>query len=474
MRKNDITELVIIDQDDSGNGIGKADGFPLFVRHAVIGDRVRAVITKLKKNYGYARTLKVLEPSPFRRCAPCAECVRCGGCQLQEMDYGAQLQFKHRKVSDCLSRIGGFRDIVPDPVIPSEAEFRYRNKAQFPVAGSRDGRVVAGFYAGRTHDIIPAKDCLLVPESFGGIVSAVLKWMERFGIEPYDEKTGRGLVRHIFIRKSSLTGEHYVCLVINAAGISHRDELVRMLKERADICGIALNINTTRGNVILGDRLQVIWGSPFMQDAVGGVKYNISPLSFYQVNHAQTEKLYEKVMEFADLTGTENVFDVYCGSGTISLYAARKAAHVTGIEIVPDAVRDAGENAKRNGILNAEFIEGRAEEKLPELVRAAGRQSGNSPGGADVVILDPPRKGCDKVTLDAVRKAAPEKIIYVSCNPATLARDLRYLCAEPGKGEPGGRPRGSAYAIRRVSPVDMFPQTVHVETVCLMSRVEGK
>ncbi len=452
IKKNDIIEVVIVDQDDSGNGIGKLDGFPLFVRHAITGDRVRAVITKLKKSYGYAKTLKVIEPSPVRRDAPCAECRRCGGCQLQEMEYGAQLEFKRKKVQACLSRIGGFKDLIPDQPVPSENEFRYRNKAQFPVARSRDGKIVAGFYAGRTHDIIPAEDCMLVPDSFGKIVSNVIKWMELYGIEPYDEKNGSGCVRHIFIRRSHMTKEHYVCLVINARDVSHRKELVNMITESVPVCGIALSINMTSGNVILGDTVKTIHGSSFMRDSIGCVKYNISPLSFYQVNHAQTEKLYAMAAEYADLKGTETVYDIYCGSGTISLYLASKAARVIGIEVISDAVKDAGENAELNCIHNACFIKGRAEDKLPELV-------GDSKA-ADVVILDPPRKGCDHITMDAVVKAGPERIVYVSCDPATLARDLKYF-SEKG------------YEPVKVTPVDMFPQTVHVETVVLLSREKG-
>ena len=468
MRKNDQIELTIVDQDDHGNGIGKLDGFPFFVQHAVTGDRVRAVITKLKKNYGYAKTLKVTEPSPFRRTAPCAECRRCGGCQLQEMDYTAQLDFKYRKVRSCLERIGGFRDIesVMEPVVPSDREFRYRNKAQFPVARMKDGSIAAGFYAGRTHDIIPVKDCMLVPESFSLIVERVLTWMRQNDIEPYDEKTGSGCVRHIFIRCSEMTGEHYICLVINEHDLPDeavKDRLISSLKDAVPVCGIALNINRSRGNVILGDRIKVLYGDGFMTDSIGDVKYSISPLSFYQVNHGQTEKLYSLVKDFAGVTYSSNkssgnkssgnegcgtVFDVYCGSGTIGLYLAKDFGELCGIEIVPDAVRDAEANACLNGIQNARFITGSAEEKLPGLVAEKGH--------ADVIILDPPRKGCDKVTLDAVVKAAPDRIVYVSCDPATLSRDLKYLY-------------GSGYEPVRVRPVDMFPETVHVETVCLLT-----
>ena len=449
-KKNTVVTVDITDMGQDGEGIGKVEGYTLFVKDAVIGDRVQVKMMKAKKSYGYARLLEILIPSPDRvdpRC-PCAR--QCGGCQIQALSYASQLKFKEEKVRSCLERIGGFERIPLQPVIGMESPYRYRNKAQFPIGRGKDGRPVAGFYAGRTHTIIPQEDCVLGIRENQSILEVVLGFMEEYSIPAYREEDGTGLVRHVLIRSGFATRELMVCLVINGEALPKAQVLVERLKDIAGIASISLNINTARTNVILGDRVEVLWGKPYIEDVLDGVRYQISPLSFYQVNPIQTRELYRKALQYAGLHGTETVWDLYCGIGTISLFLAGQAGHVYGVEIVPPAIEDARKNAQLNGIENAEFFVGKAEEVL-------ARKYQEEQISADVIVVDPPRKGCDSAVLETMLQIRPKRIVYISCDPATLARDLKILCQ--------GR-----YKLQKVQPVDMFPHTTHVETVCLLLR----
>lgn len=456
MQKNDIVTVDIEDIGVNGEGIGKVDGYTLFIKDAVVGDRVEAKVMKAKKNYGYARMMKLLESSPARVKPRCTYARACGGCQIQEMSYEQQLLFKGKKVRNNLERIGGFPgellERVMEPVLGMEDPFGYRNKAQFPFGTDREGNPVTGFYAGRTHDIIANTDCALGVPVNQEILKIILAFMKEYGIPSYDEKDGKGLLRHVLIRYGFTTKEIMVCLVVNGSRIPHADVLIRRLCGIDGMTSISLSPNTRKTNVIMGDSYQVLWGQGYITDCIGNVRYQISPLSFYQVNPVQTEKLYSLALEYAGLRGGETVWDLYCGIGTISLFLAQKAGKVYGVEIVPQAIEDAKRNAEINGITNAEFFVGKAEEVLPEYYE---KHAGES-AGADVIVVDPPRKGCDGVLLDTIVKMQPEKVVYVSCDSATLARDLKVLC-------------GSGYELVKVRPVDMFPMTVHVETVVLLS-----
>ena len=448
-RKNDLVTLEIEDCGIDGEGIGKADGFTVFVKDAVIGDTVTAKIIKAKKNYGYGRLMEVLKPSPYRVEPKCEFARQCGGCQLQALSYDQQLVFKTNKVKGHLERIGGFTDIPMEPIIGMDELFHYRNKAQFPVGRNKEGKIVTGFYAGRTHNIIENRDCALgVPEN-KEVLDRVIAHMEKYGIEPYNEATGKGLVRHVLIRYGYFTKEVMVCLILNGNKIPKEEQLVKSLCEIPGMTSITINVNKKRSNVILGEEIRLLWGQEYITDRIGDISYQISPLSFYQVNPMQTQKLYAKALEYADLHGQETVWDLYCGIGTISLFLAQKAKFVRGVEIVPAAIENAKENAKLNGLENTEFFVGKAEEVLPREYKKNGVY-------ADVIVVDPPRKGCDETLLETMIEMNPERIVYVSCDSATLARDLKYLCE-----------RG--YELRKVCPVDQFGMTVHVETVVLLS-----
>ena len=450
MKKDDLIEVTIEDLSEEGTGIGKFEGMTFFIKDAVIGDRVRAKIMKMKKNYGFARLMEVLTPSPDRVEPLCPVARQCGGCQIQAMSYEAQLAFKTRKVENNLKRIGKFEEIPMESIIGMEDPFHYRNKAQFPFGKNRDGKIITGFYAGRTHSIIENTSCHLGKEVNEKILEKILAWMNAFHVEPYNEATGKGLMRHSLIRCGFRTGEIMVCLVINGRKIPGEEALVDSLKIIPGMTSISLNVNKEKTNVILGREVINLWGRPYIEDYIGEVKYQISPLSFFQVNPVQTERLYGKALEYAGLTGEETVWDLYCGIGTISLFLARKARKVYGVEIIPDAIEDARRNASLNGFTNTEFYVGKAEEILPEKYEKEGVR-------ADVIVVDPPRKGCDETLLSTMVKMQPERIVYVSCDSATLARDLRYLC-------------DNGYELKRVCPADMFPQTVHVETVVLLSQ----
>ena len=451
-RKNDLVTLEIEDCGIDGEGIGKADGFTVFVKDAVIGDTVTAKIIKAKKNYGYGRLMEVLKPSPYRVEPKCEFARQCGGCQLQALSYDQQLVFKTNKVKGHLERIGGFTDIPMEPIIGMDELFHYRNKAQFPVGRNKEGKIVTGFYAGRTHNIIENRDCALGVAENKEVLDRVIAHMEKYGIEPYNEATGKGLVRHVLIRYGYFTKEVMVCLILNGNKLPKEEQLVKSLCEIPGMTSITINVNKKHSNVILGEEIRLLWGQEYITDRIGDISYQISPLSFYQVNPMQTQKLYAKALEYADLHGQETVWDLYCGIGTISLFLAQKAKFVRGVEIVPAAIENAKENAKLNGLENTEFFVGKAEEVLPREYKKNGVY-------ADVIVVDPPRKGCDETLLETMVEMNPERIVYVSCDSATLARDLKYLCE-----------RG--YELRKVCPVDQFGMTVHVETVVLLSKGE--
>ena len=461
MNKNDIVTVEITDIGVSGEGIGHVDGYTLFIKDAVIGDVVEAKVMKAKKNYGYARLMKVITPSEYRVEPKCAFARRCGGCQIQEMSYDRQLVFKDQKIRGNLERIGGFTkdqiDTVMQPVVGMEHPFGYRNKAQFPFGADKEGNPITGFYAGRTHDIIANTDCALGVEKNKEILEIILQYMRENKIKSYDEKTGKGLIRHVLIRYGFKTKEIMVCLVVNGKRLPKAERLIEKLIQIEGMTSITISPNTRRDNVIMGDSYEILWGQGYITDYIGNVKYQISPLSFYQVNPVQTEKLYRLALEYADLKGDETVWDLYCGIGTISLFLAQKAKQVYGVEIVPQAIDDAKENAKINAIDNAEFFVGKAEEVLPEYYAEYEREHNGKTAHADVIVVDPPRKGCDETLLETIVKMQPEKVVYVSCDSATLARDLKYLCA-------------NGYEIRMCRGVDQFPQSVHVETVVLLSQ----
>lgn len=463
MNKNDIVTVEITDIGVSGEGIGHVDGYTLFIKDAVIGDVVEAKVMKAKKNYGYARLMKVITPSEYRVEPKCVFARRCGGCQIQEMSYDRQLVFKDQKIRGNLERIGGFTkdqiDTVMQPVVGMEHPFGYRNKAQFPFGTDKEGNPITGFYAGRTHDIIANTDCALGVEQNKEILEIILQYMRENKIKSYDEKTGKGLIRHALIRYGFKTKEIMVCLVINGKKLPKAERLIEKLIQIEGMTSITISPNTRRDNVIMGDSYEILWGQGYITDYIGNVKYQISPLSFYQVNPVQTEKLYGLALEYADLKGDETVWDLYCGIGTISLFLAQKAKQVYGVEIVPQAIDDAKENAKINAIDNAEFFVGKAEEVLPEYYAEYEREHNGETAHADVIVVDPPRKGCDETLLETIVKMQPEKVVYVSCDSATLARDLKYLCA-------------NGYEIKMCRGVDQFPQSVHVETVVLLSKGE--
>lgn len=471
MKKNDRFVLKIEDMGENGEGIGRLDGYIWFVKDAVIGDVIEAGVTKMKKQYGFARLIRVIEPSEYRTEERCPSARRCGGCQIQAVDYQEQLRLKEKKVYNNLKRIGGLSSlllpggeetteqtkeekernaVVMEPIIGMENPWRYRNKAQFPFGRNKDGRIVTGFYAGRTHDIVEQEDCLLGVEENREILSIIRNFMEEYKIEPYNEETHRGLVRHVLIRKGFQTGELMVCLVINGRKLPGQQALTEHLLEIPGMTSISLNVNQEKTNVILGKELINLWGEGHITDYIGAVQYRISPLSFYQVNPVQTERLYGTALEYAGLTGNETVWDLYCGIGTISLFLAQKAKQVYGVEIVPQAIDDARENARLNHMENVEFFVGKAEEVLPE-------QYERNQIYADVIVVDPPRKGCDEKCLETIVKMSPKRVVYVSCNSSTLARDVKYL-----------EERG--YRTERVRCVDMFPHSGHVETVVKLKK----
>ena len=540
MKKNDIFELEITDMGTDGEGIGHYDGMTFFVKDALIGDVITARATKLKKNYGYARVEEIKTPSTFRIEPKCALHKRCGGCQIQALSYEKQLEFKNDKVRNNLMRIGGFSEdelsAKMAPPVGIDDPYRYRNKAQFPVGRDKDGNIITGFYASRSHNIIPVDDCMLGVPVNKEILDIIKAWMNEYGIEPYDEVSRTGLVRHVLIRYGFTSKQIMVCLVINGDGLDSKrrgenvnvscvasgkitdkrdrdrasynkandskasdsrynatDTLCERLSKIDGMTSISYNINKENTNVILGKKTVCIWGRSYIEDTIHllsypdftpqgtGITYQISPQSFYQVNPKQTEKLYSTALEFAGLTGKESVWDLYCGIGTISLFLSQRAKKVYGVEIVPQAIDDAKNNAKINGITNAEFFVGKAEEVLPEFYANAKKSTNTlnisinkesetiqpETGVAkqtdeadmltpDVIVVDPPRKGCDEKCLDTMLKMEPQRIVYVSCDSATLARDLKILCEEE-------------YELVKWQAFDQFSHTGHIETIVKLS-----
>ncbi|MGI6668713.1 MAG: 23S rRNA (uracil(1939)-C(5))-methyltransferase RlmD [Acetivibrionales bacterium] len=461
--KNRDYVVDITDMTHEGLGVGRIDGLAVFTDGALAGEQVELKIIKVRRTYAVGKLLKVLKPSPDRVIPFCSVFKRCGGCSLQHMDYNAQLAFKTKLVRDSLERIGGLDDVKVRDTIGMKSPYNYRNKAQYPVA-SADGRIVTGFYAPRSHEVIGSEECRIQDAESDRIRKLVTGFMMEKGIPAYDEKTGKGLVRHIITRVGFNTGEIMVILVINGDTLPHVDELVKRLVDGTGSKGTAfqnsgssrvksvyLNVNTANTNVIMGDKNILVYGSESIAEKIGDYTFMISPGSFFQVNTAQTEVLYSKVLEFAGLNGSETVFDLYCGIGTISLFLSSRARMVYGVEVVTAAVNDARKNAELNGAGNVEFIEGEAEKAVPELYRKGIN--------ADVVVLDPPRKGCDESLLRLIAAdMRPDRIVYVSCNPATLACDLKYLDAQ-------------GYRAAEVQPVDLFPWTGHVECVVLITKL---
>lgn len=448
MKKNDIFEIDITGMTHEAMGVGKVEGIAVFVQGAIKGERVIAKIIKVARNYAIARVEKWITKS-LERCEPfCQVYKRCGGCSLQHMTYDMQLRFKHEVVKDNLERIGGFKGIHVNPVIGMEKPMNYRNKAQYPVGMDSNGPI-SGFYAKRSHTIIDSDSCGIQhvgSETTKNVVMDIIKDLE---IPIYDENTRTGILRHIITRVSYSTDDIMLILVVTDAKVPKLDKLVQNIVCRIpEVKSIILNINKRTDNVILGDKVKTIYGAKTLIDNLGGLTFHIPPLSFYQVNPIQTEILYKKAVEFAQLSGTETVFDLYCGIGTISLFLAQRAKRVIGVEVVSEAIEAAKQNAKINNISNAEFFCGLAEDIVPKLYEKSIT--------ADVVVVDPPRKGCDIALLETMVDMLPKRIVYVSCNPSTLARDLKHLAA-------------NGYGIKEVQPVDLFPWTSHVETVVLLS-----
>ncbi len=489
LEKNQECEMLIEDMGNDGEGIGHLEGMAVFVKDTVMGDRILVKLIKVKKQYAYGRLMRILEPSAFRVEPICPLARSCGGCTLMQMEYNRQLAWKQDKVLNCMKRIGGISQAeeLMEPIIgmdvPEDAAFpaiHYRNKAQFPVQRGKDGRIKIGFYAGRTHDVMDTDRCYLQVPVTEEIVSRIRHFMEQYQVEPYHEETHSGLVRHILTRTGWHTGEVMVCLVINGTKLmGKRDrktgnaerrgiegenkrqpqgggqynveaQFVECLKDIPGMVSISLNYNPEMTNRILGSTCRTLWGQDHITDTIGDVKYQISPQSFYQVNPQQTEKLYAKALEYADLHGNETVWDLYCGIGTISLFLAQKARKVYGVEIVEAAVEDAKKNAALNGIGNVEFFAGKAEEVFPAQYEKTGER-------ANVIVVDPPRKGCDATLLDTIVRMAPDRIVYVSCDPATLARDVKVLA-------------GAGFAVKRICPVEQFSHNVHVETIMKLVR----
>lgn len=485
MTKNQIVTVTIEDIGTDGEGIGKVEGYTLFVKGAIIGDVAKVKVLKAKKTYGYAKVEELLIPSPDRVAPRCAVAGRCGGCQMQHLSYEKQLAHKADKVKNCLMRIGGLSeellDTVTEPIVGMDEPFYYRNKAQYPVGTDKDGKTVMGFYAGHSHNIIDCTDCAIQEPVNAVILPVIKEFMAEFGVASYEEEKGMGLLRHVLTRVGFHTKEVMVCLIINGTKFPKAEVLAERVKAAvekfglnpAECCGekassvdngqdivtnsgytlksFCLNVNTAKANVILGNEIIPVYGETYITDYIGDIKYQISPLSFYQVNPEQTVKLYNKALDYAELSGGEVVWDLYCGIGTISLFLAQKAGQVYGVEIVPQAIEDAKKNAVLNGMTNAEFFVGAAEDVMPEKYKESGGKM-----RADVICVDPPRKGCEESLLDTIVAMEPKRIVYVSCDPATLARDVKYL------GEKG-------YQVTRVCPVDQFAHTGHVETVVLLS-----
>ncbi len=451
VEKNKEYIFDIISQGYEGEGIAKIDNkYPIFIEGALKGEKVKVRIVKVNKNFAYGKLIEVLEPSEERVNPPCAIYKRCGGCKLQHASYKAQLDFKWDRVKDCVSKIGKLDPSIVKYPLGMENPWRYRNKVQLPI-GLINGEVKIGFFAPRSHDIIDMESCLIQDEIGDKVVKLTREWIEKFNIRPYNvdgEYDEKGIVRHIMIRRGFTTNEVMIVLVTNVENLPHKEEFVDlMVKNIPGIKSVIQNINSKKTNVILGLESKTLWGEDTISDYIGDFRFNISPLSFFQVNPIQTEVLYGKALEYANLTGNEEVFDAYCGTGTITLFLSQKAKKVYGVEIIPQAIDNAWINAKENKVENVEFFVGESEVVIPDLINKGVK--------ADVVVVDPPRKGCDKKLLDAITNIDAKKIVYVSCDPSTLGRDLKVL-------------EENGYKTLEVQPVDMFPNTAHIENVALL------
>ncbi|RSL31764.1 23S rRNA (uracil(1939)-C(5))-methyltransferase RlmD [Salibacterium salarium] len=452
VQKNDIITATFEDLTHEGAGVAKVDGYALFVPYGLPGETAKIKVLKTKKGYGFGKMLERIEESSDRTDAPCPIYYLCGGCQLQHMTYDAQLRFKHKQVQDAMKRIGGLEDVPVHPSIGMEDPWRYRNKAQVPVGENEDGDLKAGFFQKRSHRIIDMESCIIQQGANDEAVQIVKEIADKYNIKAYEEDKHRGTLRHIVTRQANSTEQLMIILVTNGPDLPHKKNLIADIREAMpNVTSIMHNANNKRTNVIFGEKTDVIWGEEYIYDYIGDIKFAISARSFYQVNPSQTKVLYDKALEYADLQGNETVIDAYCGIGTISLFLAQKAKHVYGVEVIPEAVSDAKRNAELNKMEGVTtFAVGEAEDVVPWWHKANGLEP-------DVFVVDPPRKGCDETLLQTMIDMKPEKIVYVSCNPATLARDLKIL-------EDGG------YETKEVQPVDMFPQTNHVETVVKLVR----
>ncbi len=449
MLKNDEIRLAIEDYTSEGNGVGRSEGLAVFVPNTAIGDTIRCLIIKVKPHYAVGKCLEVIESSKDRVKSDCPVFLQCGGCAFRHISYDAELKHKEKRVKDAFLRLGHL-DISLEQILGATNTNGYRNKAQYPVA-MENNEIKVGFYASRSHRIVCSCDCALHPPEFAQAVKLLKEFIKKHNVGVYDETAGRGVVRHLYLRKAFATGELMVCVVVNGTDLPHGQNLLEELKRIPGFKTLVLNTNTANTNVVLGEKCKTLSGDGFITDELCGLRIKLSPLSFYQVNREQTERLYKKAAEFADCNLTDTLLDLYCGTGTIGLSMAKSVKQLVGVEIVPDAVKDAMENAAVNGIKNARFLCADAADAAKTL---------NEEGiYANTVILDPPRKGCDRALLETVSGMDPEKIVYVSCDPATLARDCAIL-SELG------------YTVKRAVPVDLFPRTAHVECVVLMSRVK--
>lgn len=449
LKKNDIHDIEILDLSSEGSGIGKINNFIVFVQGALAGDTCEVKIVKIKKTYAYGIILKIIKPSIFRVESKCSVFKKCGGCTLQHLEYREQLALKQKIVKNCIERIAKIENVDIEPTIGMERPYYYRNKVQIPV-GNLNGKIEMGFYARNSHNIVDFEHCLIQPTVNEEILNIIKNHMEKYNILAYSEQQNTGCVRHIFLRGGHVTKEIMVCMVVkgkNSSVITNKEELIRNLNKIPNMSSIILNYNNDKTNVIMGSEIETLYGRNYIVDYIDDIKFKISAKSFYQVNSIQTEKLYKSVLECLNPSKSDVVLDAYCGIGTISLFLARHVKKVYGVEIVEDAISDAVENAHINNIENTEFIVGRAEEIIPEKFKE---------NDIDMIVLDPPRKGCHEDLINAVLNIRPKKIVYVSCDPATLARDLRKLCEK-------------SYSINQVMPFDFFPQTMHVESVVLMT-----
>ena len=455
LEKNKIYNFDIVSEGYEGEGIAKYNGYPVFIKGALASEKVKAKVIKVKKNYAYGRLEEIIEESKDRVKPKCKYIKRCGGCSIQHMSYKKQLDFKYERVKDCISKIANLNsELVNYPLGMELNPYRYRNKVQLPV-GMINGEIVIGFYAERSHNIINIDECIIQDKVADEVAAITKNWMKENNILPAFNNglyNKNGLIRHIMIRKGFKTNEVMVVLVSNKEKVPYIDKFIDKITNIKEVKSVILNINPKDTNVILGSKCITLYGDDVIHDYIGKFKFKISPLSFFQVNPVQTEVLYDKALEYAGLSGNEVVFDAYCGTGTISLFLSQKAKKVYGVEIVEDAIINARENAKLNNVNNAEFFVGKSEEVIPDLIN-----KGIIP---DVIVVDPPRKGCDIKLLEAIYKVSPKKVVYVSCDPSTLARDLKILSQYN-------------YEVKEIQPVDMFPQTKHVECVVLLSKVQN-